>query len=107
MKSANGSNEIWGNGLFGPWIDKDDYLQHFLLPLWLQLRDTYAEKKSNLAINLAKIVGCENPTQGLSRAIVTLISHEVKKLPPDGPATTPRCPVAIVRPRGSVSSSLL
>jgi len=107
MKSVSGSNELWRKDFLGPWIDKDDYLQHFLMPLWLQLRDTYAEKKSNMAINLAKVVGCENQTHGLSRAIVTLISHETKKLPPDGSSTTPSGPVSILRPKGSVAISLL
>jgi len=107
MKSVSGDEEVWNTQCLGPWTFKDDYLRNFLVPLWLQLRDIYASKKSNMAINLAKIVGCENPTHGLARAIVTLISHEVKELQEESSSSTSRDPVAMVKPRGSVAGSLL
>ena len=84
MDGVSGDEFLWDIGPLGGWIHKDDYLRNFLLPMWLQLRNIYAKKTSDLATNLARMVGCENPTQGLSRAIVTLMSHEIRELEDEG-----------------------
>jgi len=106
MRGVSGDEPVWNIHSLQPWIFKDDHLGNFLVPLWLRLRDIYAEKKSNLAMNLARMVGCENPTQGLSRAIVTLMSHEIRELEEEGSSAGSGALTAMARPKGSVGSCL-
>jgi hypothetical protein len=46
MRSVSGDELIWNTHSLEPWIFKDDYLSNFVLPLWLRLRNIYAEKKT-------------------------------------------------------------
>ena len=37
---------VWNTHSLDPWIFKEEYLSNFVLPLWLRLRNIYAEKKN-------------------------------------------------------------
>ena len=97
---------IWNTHFLGPWICKADYLSNFVLPLWLRLRNIYAEKKNILAQSLSKKVGYENPSSGLSRAIVTLMSHEIHELNEASSSSKEEPGTTSLKPKGSVASSM-
>ena len=97
---------VWNTHSLEPWIFKEDYLSNFVLPLWLRLRNIYAEKKNILAQSLSKKVGYENTSHGLSRAIVTLMSHEIHELNEASSLSKKEPQTTSPRPRGSVASSL-
>ena len=46
MDGVSGHEFIWDIGPLGAFIHKDEYLSNFLIPLWLQLRNIYAQKKT-------------------------------------------------------------
>ena len=58
--------------------DFDEYLNHFLGPLWLRLRLLHGERVEALKGEVSRIVGCSNPTPGLSRVVVTLTNMTVQ-----------------------------
>ena len=49
-----------------------DYLKNFLGPLWLRLRHLHGLRVDALKSEVAKLVGCSDPTPGLGRLMVTL-----------------------------------
>jgi hypothetical protein len=106
MKSVSGDEPVWNTHSVDTWIFKDDYSSNFVVPLWLRLRNIYAEKKNSLAQSLSKKVGYENPSSGLSRAIVTLMSHEIHELNEASSSSKKEPQTTSPRPRGSVASSL-
>ena len=73
----------------GAYHDEDiayaDYLDNFLMPLWMQLRRSYANKKDALARSIASVIGATNPTEGLSRSLVTLLNHRIEPVPKSRP----------------------
>ena len=56
----------------------EDYLNHFLGPLWVYLRSLHGKRVIALQTAVARIVGSSNPTPGLSRALVTLTNMIVQ-----------------------------
>ena len=71
----------------GKVIEYVHYVDNFLLPLWMQLRKTYASRKTALANSIASVIGATNPTEGLSRSLVTLMNHKIEPLPKSMPSS--------------------
>ena len=69
----------------GVTVSNEAYIDNFLMPLWLKLRQCYERRRSQLTESIVRAVGSTNPTPGLSRALITLMNRKIEPLPKSRP----------------------
>ena len=75
-----GKNWILGKDARGLPIKNEDFTENFLIPLWEKMRERVTEEQDALIAEVSRVVGPQNPTPGLAKALMALTLARLKKL---------------------------